>query len=121
MSPSCPLKLCRKEKLGGLITKQNRKYITKEVGKLLSDIWRINGLAQQEFGSHHPITRKLGSMYADAQKLFQEMSDAWNRSHKEIQDAGSHLTFRVLDNPRLALTYVQENARLDFRSLVSIG
>lgn len=49
------------------------------------------------------------------------MSDAWNRSHKEIQDAGSHLTFRVLDNPRLALTYVQENARLDFRSLVSIG
>jgi hypothetical protein len=47
-------------------------------------------------------------MYADAQKLFQEMSDAWNRSHKEIQDAGSHLTFRVLDNPCLALTNVQE-------------
>jgi hypothetical protein len=52
----------QKEKLGGLITKQNRKYITKEVGKLLSDIWRIKELEQQEFGSHHPITRKLGSM-----------------------------------------------------------
>ena len=26
------------------MTEQNRKYITKEIGKLLSEIWRIKGL-----------------------------------------------------------------------------
>ena len=31
---------------GGLMTEQNRKYITKEIGKLLSEIWRIKGLAE---------------------------------------------------------------------------
>ena len=30
------------------MTEQNRKYITKEIGKLLSDIWRIKGRAEQE-------------------------------------------------------------------------
>jgi hypothetical protein len=30
------------------MTEQNRKYIMKEIGKLLSEIWRIKGLAEQE-------------------------------------------------------------------------
>jgi hypothetical protein len=37
-----------------------------------SDIWRIKGLAEQEFGLQHPITRKLNGMHADAQALLQE-------------------------------------------------
>jgi len=53
------------------MTEQNRKYILKEVGKLLSEIWRIKGLAEQEYGSNHPITRKLSSMHAEAQALLQ--------------------------------------------------
>ena len=54
------------------MTEQNRKYITKEIGKLLSDIWRIKGLAEQEYGPMHPITKKLAGMHADAQGLLQE-------------------------------------------------
>jgi hypothetical protein len=56
------------------MTEQNRKYITKEIGKLLSEIWRIMELAEQEFGPQHPITKKLGSMHRDAQALLQEKS-----------------------------------------------
>ena len=41
------------------MTEQNRKYITKEIGKLLSDIWRIKGPAEQEYGPQHPMTKKL--------------------------------------------------------------
>ena len=54
------------------MTEQNRKYIQKEIGKLLSEIWRIKGLAEQEYGPQHPITKKLGSMHADVQKLLRE-------------------------------------------------
>lgn len=54
------------------MTEQNRKFITKEIGKLLSDIWRITGLAEQEYGPQHPITKKLRSMYEDTQALLQE-------------------------------------------------
>lgn len=54
------------------MTEQNRNYIKKEIGKLLSDIWRVKGLAEQEFGPHHPITKKLDGMHADAQALLQE-------------------------------------------------
>ena len=54
------------------MTEQNRKYITKEVGKLLSDIWRIKGLAEQEYGPQHPITKRQSSMHADVQALLQE-------------------------------------------------
>ena len=61
------------------MTEQNRKYITKEIGKLLSDIWRIKGLAEQEYGPQHPITKKLSRMHADAQELLQEKSRARNR------------------------------------------
>lgn len=61
------------------MTEQNRKYITKEIGKLLSDIWRIKGLAEQEYGPQHPITRKLSGMHAEAQALLQDMSEARNR------------------------------------------
>jgi hypothetical protein len=49
------------------MTEQNRKYVTKEIGKLLSEIWRIKGLAEQEYGPQHPITKKLSSMYVDAE------------------------------------------------------
>ena len=38
------------------MTEQNRKYVTKEIGKLLSEIWRIKGLAEQEYVPQHPIT-----------------------------------------------------------------
>lgn len=61
------------------MTEQNRKYVTKEIGKLLSEIWRIKGLAEQEYGSQHPITKKLSSMHADAQELLQEKSGDRNR------------------------------------------
>ena len=61
------------------MTEQNRKYITKEIGKLLSDIWRIKGLAEQEFGPQHPITRKLASMHGDVQALLQENMESRNR------------------------------------------
>ena len=61
------------------MTEQNRKYITKEVGKLLSEIWRIKGLSEQEYGPQHPITKKLGIMHADLQELLQEKSGARNR------------------------------------------
>jgi hypothetical protein len=56
------------------MTEQNRKYITKEVCKLLSEIWRIKGLAEQEYGLKHPITKKLNDMHRDAQTLLQEKS-----------------------------------------------
>ncbi len=61
------------------MTEQNRNYIKKEIGKLLSDIWRIKGLSEQEFGPNHPITKKLGNMHADAQALLQEKYVAHNR------------------------------------------
>ncbi|MGB5100992.1 MAG: hypothetical protein WBN94_10405 [Methanothrix sp.] len=61
------------------MTEQNRKYVTKEIGKLLSEIWRIKGLAEQEYGPQHPITKKLGSMHADAQLLLQEKSERHKR------------------------------------------
>ena len=48
------------------------KYVTKEIGKLLSEIWRIKGLAEQEYGPKPPITKKLASMHADAQALLHE-------------------------------------------------
>ena len=61
------------------MTEQNSNYIKKEVGKLLSDIWRINGLSEQEFGPNHPITKKLSKMHMDAQALLQENYDAKGR------------------------------------------
>ena len=54
------------------MTEQNRKYVMKELGKLMSDIWRIKALAEQEFGPQHSITRKLASMHGDVQALLQE-------------------------------------------------
>ncbi|HUS75950.1 MAG TPA: hypothetical protein VMY43_08080 [Methanothrix sp.] len=54
------------------MTEQNRNYIKKEVGKLLSEIWRIKGLSEQEYGPNHLITKKLASMHGDAQALLQE-------------------------------------------------
>ena len=54
------------------MTDQNRKYVQREIGKLLSEIWRIKGLAEQEYGPQHPITKKLISIHADAQALLQE-------------------------------------------------
>jgi hypothetical protein len=61
------------------MTEQNRKYIQKEIGKLLYEIWRIKGLSEQEFGPRHPITKKLSSMHADAQALLQEKYGTHNR------------------------------------------
>jgi hypothetical protein len=61
------------------MTEQNHKYVTKEIGKLLSEIWRIKGLAEQEYGLQHPITKKLGSMHAEAQELLREKTGAQNR------------------------------------------
>jgi hypothetical protein len=57
------------------MTEQNRNYIKKEIGKLLSEIWRIKGVAEQEYGPHHPITKKLNNMHADAQALLQEKNE----------------------------------------------
>jgi len=54
------------------MTEQNRNYIKKEIGKLLSEIWRIKGLSEQEYGSNHPITKGLNKMHGEAQALLQE-------------------------------------------------
>lgn len=54
------------------MTEQNRNYIKKEIGKLLSEIWRVRGLSEQEFGPQHPITKRLDRMHTDAQALLQE-------------------------------------------------
>lgn len=51
------------------MTEQNRNYIKKEIGKLLSEIWRIKGLSEQEYGSNHLITKGLGKMHEQAQAL----------------------------------------------------
>jgi hypothetical protein len=75
------------------MTEQNRKYVTKEIGKLLSEIWRIKGLAEQEYGPSHPITKKLNGMHADAQLLLQEKSEAIS----DRCDRGCHL--RTMDLP----------------------
>ena len=42
------------------------------IGKLLSEIWRIKGLAKQEYGPQHPITKKQSGMQSDTQGLLQE-------------------------------------------------
>ena len=55
------------------MTEQNRKYVQKEVGKLLSEIWRVKGLSEQEYGLQHPITKKLDGMHAEVQALLQEI------------------------------------------------
>ena len=54
------------------MTDQNRKYIIKEIGKLLSETWRIKGLAEQEYGPQHPITKKLAGLHEEIQKLLRE-------------------------------------------------
>jgi hypothetical protein len=56
------------------MTEQNRKYVQKEIAKLLSDIWRIKGISEQEYGQQHQITKKLVIMHADVQELLQEKS-----------------------------------------------
>lgn len=61
------------------MTEQNRNYIKKEIGKLLSEIWRIKGLSEQEYGSNHPITKKLNTMHGEAQALLHEKPETGNR------------------------------------------
>jgi len=56
------------------MTEKNRNYIRKEIGKLLSEIWQVKGLSEQEYGLDHPITKKLSSMHEDADALLQEIS-----------------------------------------------
>jgi hypothetical protein len=59
---------------GKLMTEQNRNYIKKEIGKLLSEIWRIKALAEQEYGPHHSVTKKLVGIHEDVQALMHENS-----------------------------------------------
>ncbi|OPY56543.1 MAG: hypothetical protein A4E49_00219 [Methanosaeta sp. PtaU1.Bin112] len=54
------------------MTEQNRRYVMKEIGRLLSEIWRIKGLAEQEYGPQHPITKKLAGMHEEAQMLLKK-------------------------------------------------
>ena len=61
------------------MTEQNRNYIRKEIGKLLSEIWRIKGLSEQEYGSDHPITKKLITMHGEAQALLQDEPETRKR------------------------------------------
>ncbi len=56
------------------MTEQNRNYVRKEIGKLLSEIWRIKGLSEEVYGADHPITKKLNTLHQDAQALLQEKS-----------------------------------------------
>ena len=55
------------------MTEQNRRYVNKEIGKLLSEVWRVKSLAEQENGPQHPITKKLAGMHADVQALLKEI------------------------------------------------
>ena len=61
------------------MTEQNSRYVTKEIGKLLSEIWRVKSLAEQEYGPQHPITKKLASMHGEVQALLQERSREQNQ------------------------------------------
>ena len=54
------------------MTEQNRRYVMKEIGRLLFEIWRIKGLAEQECGPNHPITKKLAGMHEEAQMLLKK-------------------------------------------------
>ncbi len=54
------------------MTEQNRNYVRKEIGRLLSEIWRIKGLSEDVYGPDHPITKKLSNLHQDAQALLQE-------------------------------------------------
>src|SRR5512137_2362147 len=72
------------------MTKQNRRHVIKEIGKLLSEIWRIKGLAEQEYGPRHPIAKSSPAcirMYRNCcgidpwqsvQKLFRIPRQAWS-------------------------------------------
>jgi hypothetical protein len=51
------------------MTEQNRKYLQKE-------ILRIKGLAEQESGPKHPITKRLDGMHAKVQSLLHHNSGA---------------------------------------------
>jgi hypothetical protein len=66
------------------MTEQNRKYVIKEIGRLLSEIWRVNGLAEQEYGTQHPITRKLAGMHADVQSLLQEKTGKLRATERPV-------------------------------------
>ena len=67
------MKECLRENGAALtMTKQNLRYVNKEIGKLLSEIWRVKGLAEQEYGPQHSITKKLASMHGEVQALLQE-------------------------------------------------
>jgi hypothetical protein len=48
------------------MTEQNRRYLIEEIGKLLSDFWRIKELADQDYGPQHIINKKLANMHEDA-------------------------------------------------------
>jgi hypothetical protein len=61
------------------MTEQNCNYIKKEICKLLFEIWRIRELSEQEYGSDHPITKKIISMHSEVQALLQEKPDACKR------------------------------------------
>lgn len=61
----------------GHMTEQNRNYIKKEIGKPLSKLWRIKGLSEQEYGSDHPITKKLTIMHSEVQTLLQGKPEEW--------------------------------------------
>jgi len=41
--------------------------------------YRKPGPMEQEFGSQHPITKKLSSIHADAQALLQESAESQSR------------------------------------------
>ncbi len=72
------------------MTEQNRRYVQKEIGRLLSEIWRVRGLAEQEYGAQHPITRKLDGMHGEAQELLDEKtakkSNLTKREKQERRD-----------------------------------
>lgn len=53
------------------MTEQNRKYIKKVIGKLLSEILRIKGPSEQEYGQKNPVIKKLSNMDADIQGFLQ--------------------------------------------------
>jgi hypothetical protein len=52
----------------------------KVIGRHLYGIRAAKGLAEQEYGPRHPITRKPGRMHEDAQSLLQYVREVKQRA-----------------------------------------
>jgi hypothetical protein len=76
-----------------------KSQVRKQGSKLLSEIWRIKGLAEQEYGPQHPITKKLASMHEDAQKLLHRHSPSHIPRYSDLDSPGARHAAAALHSP----------------------